>query len=246
MTGPAPLSKCCFPGQETSFVTLKNDKRRIEDVEVGDEVKVITDQLEFRYSRVYALGHKNKDRKTMFIELGTASSRIPISPRHFIKIYDNGNIIEKFAKDVKICDCCFPGQETSFVTLKNDKRRIEDVEVGDEVKVITDQLEFRYSRVYALGHKNKDRKTMFIELGTASSRIPISPRHFIKIYDNGNIIEKFAKDVKIGDLVYVMRDGETATEAVLDTKTVYKAIEGESQILDGVIIVNNVLVSYKN
>ncbi|ESO82723.1 hypothetical protein LOTGIDRAFT_229767 [Lottia gigantea] len=142
-----------------------------------------------------------------------------------------------------ICDCCFPGQETSFVTLKNDKRRIEDVEVGDEVKVITDQLEFRYSRVYALGHKNKDRKTMFIELGTASSRIPISPRHFIKIYDNGNIIEKFAKDVKVGDTLLIDNNDQLVEEPVLEIDHV------EAQGLyapfteEGNIIINNVVAS---
>ncbi|ESO82726.1 hypothetical protein LOTGIDRAFT_155743 [Lottia gigantea] len=86
----------------------------------------------------------------------------------------------------------------------------------------------------------------FTQIDLPSTRLQLNPHHYLYRVKRGEMKKVMAQHIKIGDLVYVMRDGETATEAVLDTKTVYKAIEGESQILDGVIIVNNVLVSYKN
>ncbi|XP_050417565.1 uncharacterized protein LOC126830993 [Patella vulgata] len=102
---------------------------------------------------------------------------------------------------------CFPAK-TELLT-RNGVKYIEDIEIGDEVQVISPDGSVGYSEVWCHGHYDLNSTNSYLEITTQTHVLPISHRHYLPVAVNSTFIYKMAQDVKVGDfLVTVDGDGQ--------------------------------------
>ncbi|KAJ8904203.1 hypothetical protein NDN08_000730 [Rhodosorus marinus] len=125
---------------------------------------------------------------------------------------------------------CFPGD--AVVETREGFIRMEDLRIGDSVRVGADQ----FSEVYMFTHQNADVVTSMIRVEAGGRALELSPTHYIPVEG----VLKTAKTVQVGDLLDEVNG--TAVE-INSVQLVEKRGLYNPQTMDGRIAVNGLILS---
>lgn len=117
---------------------------------------------------------------------------------------------------------CFPSDAIVYVKNKG-LIRMDNLNYGDEILIITPQGRLIYRSIYLFGHKEVDVNSRFISIRTTNKNIlKLSPTHYIRVIkslkyqyllDSNNLNNSqfvmnseyiYANDVKVGDIVLTL------------------------------------------
>ncbi|XP_074611613.1 uncharacterized protein LOC141866092 isoform X4 [Acropora palmata] len=145
---------------------------------------------------------------------------------------------EKKVDDVK--------KEATFVDVAGRRRQMESLLVGEEVKVITNKG-VTSKPVITFIHRQPDLFQEFLQITTLRYKkiLKITEDHLIFVEKNGKEAAIPARDVKIGDMVYVKVEGQEMLEkdAVQGVSIVFERGVYAPVTLSGTILVNDVNTS---
>ncbi|KAK6192605.1 hypothetical protein SNE40_004049 [Patella caerulea] len=131
-----------------------------------------------------------------------------------------------------------------MVTRDSGVKYIEDVEIGDEVQVISPDGSVDYSEVWCHGHYDLNSTNTYLEVTTQTHVLPISHRHYLPVAANSTIIYKMAQNVQIGDYLLTLGDdNEQSLEMVKHVKEIGCRGAFAPVTKSGEILVNGIRVS---
>ncbi|XP_022796860.1 tiggy-winkle hedgehog protein-like [Stylophora pistillata] len=137
---------------------------------------------------------------------------------------------------------CYPGSGTIYDACFR-RRRIESLKVGDEVLVITSNG-IQSDTVITFIHRQPEIVEEFLKIVTTKKKILlITADHllFVEVMRQATAIP--ARDVKIGDTVYVKGSHGSEKDSVRSISTVYEKGAYAPVSLSGTILVNDVHTS---
>ena len=140
---------------------------------------------------------------------------------------------------------CYPASAT-FVDVAGRRRQMESLLLGEEVQVITNKG-VTSKPVITFIHRQPDLFQEFLQITTLRYKkiLKITEDHLIFVEKNGKEAAIPARDVKIGDMVYVKVGGQEMLEkdAVQCVSIVFERGVYAPVTLSGTILVNDVNTS---
>ena len=137
---------------------------------------------------------------------------------------------------------CYPGSAI-FVDKHGRRRQMATLQIGEEVQVI-DNNEIRTEPVITFIHRQPEVMQEFIRITTMKKNIlKITEDHLMFVEKIGEAIAIPARNVKVGDTVYVKVNHSVETDAVRSISTVYEKGVYAPVTLSGTILVNDVHTS---
>ena len=139
---------------------------------------------------------------------------------------------------------CYPGSAT-FVDIHLQRRKMESLKVGDVVQVVNNK-EIQFEPVITFIHRQTEVMQEFLEITTLHEKkiLKITEDHLLFVEKGGQAAVIPARDVNIGDTLYVTDDqnvvktDEVQTIGFVWEKGVYAPVT-----LGGTILVNDVHTS---
>ena len=157
-------------------------------------------------------------------------------------------MIDDIKKEQKVPlnpDGCFPASAT-LADVARRRRQMESLLLGEEVQVITDKG-VTSKPVITFIHRQPDLFQEFLQITTLRYKkiLKITEDHLIFVEKNGKEAAIPARDVKIGDMVYVKVGGQEMLEkdAVQCVSIVFEKGVYAPVTLSGTILVNDVNTS---
>lgn len=137
---------------------------------------------------------------------------------------------------------CYPS--SAIIYDENGRpRRIESLKIGDEVQVIT-STGLRSEPVITFIHRQPEIVDKFVKITTMKNKIlKISEDHLSFVEEMGQATAIPARDVKVGDTVYVKGSHDPEKDSVQSISTVYEKGAYAPVTLSGTILVNDVHTS---
>ena len=153
---------------------------------------------------------------------------------------EGGKSTEKVMKESN--GGCYPG--SAIIYDSNSRaRRIESLQVGDEVLVIT-KNGIQSDPVITFIHRQPEVVEEFLKIITRKEKmLLITADHLLFVELMGQATAIPARDVKIGDTVYVRGSHGSETDLVRSISTVYEKGAYAPVTLSGSILVNDVHTS---
>ncbi|XP_015749215.1 PREDICTED: uncharacterized protein LOC107328988 [Acropora digitifera] len=143
------------------------------------------------------------------------------------------------------CGGCYPASAT-FVDVAGRRRQMESLLLGEEVQVITNKG-VTSKPVITFIHRQPDLFQEFLQITTLRYKkiLKITEDHLIFVEKNGKEAAIPARDIKIGDMVYVKVGGQEMLEkdAVQCVSIVFERGVYAPVTLSGTILVNDVYTS---
>ena len=139
---------------------------------------------------------------------------------------------------------CYPGLAT-FKDIHGRARRMDCLKVGEKVQVFTKQG-IRHEPVITFIHRQPELMQEFLKITTLKKKrfLQITEDHLLFVTKGGQPTAIPARDVSIGDTVYVRGDqGELETDAVQSISSVFEKGAYAPVTLSGSILVNDVHTS---
>jgi len=137
---------------------------------------------------------------------------------------------------------CYPGSAI-FVDKHGRRRQMDSLEVGDEVQVIINN-EIQAEPVIIFIHRQLEVMQEFLQIKTEKNNIlKITEDHLLFVEKTGKATAIPARDVRVGDILYVRADHSVEKDAVLDISKVYEKGVYAPVTLSGTILVNDVHTS---
>ncbi|KAJ7545086.1 hypothetical protein O6H91_09G106900 [Diphasiastrum complanatum] len=177
-----------------------------------------------------------------------------------------GGLAESLGKAVAIAviiECtgsfinsCFPGD--GLVTLHTGLQKpMMELSIGDQVAVMKANGRIAFDEVYAFGHNDPNGMSFFVKLTLKPTWIvddnylvkslELSPRHFVPVslVMNGYMVYKRAKDIHMGDLLWVNIHHNNTLEqfVVTDSVMTFKTGLYNPFTLSGNVLVGDVVAS---
>ncbi|KAJ7566401.1 hypothetical protein O6H91_02G101000 [Diphasiastrum complanatum] len=161
-----------------------------------------------------------------------------------------------FACASAIINSCFPGD--GLVTLATGLQKpMMELSIGDQVAVIKANGRMIFDEVYAFGHNDPNGMSFFVKLTLKPTHVvdgdylvkslELSPRHFVPVslVVNGHMVYKRAKDIHMGDLLWVnINDSNTLEQFVVtDSVVILKTGLYNPFTLSGNVLVDDVMAS---
>ena len=153
-----------------------------------------------------------------------------------------GRISTRIVLNAALSGGCYPG--SAFIYNSNSQaRRIESLQVGDEVLVIT-KNGIQSDPVITFIHRQPEIVERFLKIVTKKEKILlITADHLLFVEVTGQATAIPARDVKIGDTVYVRGSHGSEKDLVQSISTVYEKGAYAPVTLSGTILVNDVHTS---
>ena len=153
---------------------------------------------------------------------------------------EGGKSTEKVMKESN--GGCYPG--SAIIYDSNSRaRRIESLQVGDKVLVIT-KNDIQSDSVITFIHRQPEVVEEFLKIITRKEKmLLITADHLLFVELMGQATAIPARDVKIGDTVYVRGSHGSETDLVRSISTVYEKGAYAPVTLSGSILVNDVHTS---
>ena len=137
---------------------------------------------------------------------------------------------------------CYPGT-ASFVDLHGRLRRMDSLRIGDEVHVISNK-EIRLEPVITFIHYHPDVMQEFLKITTKRNKVlKITEDHLMFVEKRGQETAIPAREVQVGDIVYVRGKHGVEKDAVQGISTVYEKGVYAPVTVSGTILVNDVHTS---
>ena len=147
------------------------------------------------------------------------------------------------AVENKLGGGCYPGSAT-FKDIHGRARRMDRLLVGDKVQVFTKQG-ISLEPVVTFIHRQPELMQEFLKITTLKKKfLQITEDHLLFVTKGGQPTAIPARDVSVGDTVYVRGDqGGLETDAVQSISSVYEKGAYAPVTLSGSILVNDVHTS---
>ena len=137
---------------------------------------------------------------------------------------------------------CFPGS-AMFIDKHGQQRNLSSMHIDDEVQVIANN-EMRFEPVITFIHRQPEVMQEFLQINTERNNIlKITEDHLLFVEKIGKAKAIPARDVKVGDTLYVRASHSVEKDAVLSISKVYDEGVYAPVTLSGTILVNNVHTS---
>ena len=137
---------------------------------------------------------------------------------------------------------CFPASAI-FIDTHGQRRRMDSLRIGDEVQVIRNN-EIHLDTVFSFIHRQPEVVQDFLKITTTKSKIlKITKDHLLFVQKVGQAKAIPARDLKVGDTVYVRVNHSVKKDAVQSISTVYEKGVYAPVTLSGTILVNDVHTS---
>ena len=139
---------------------------------------------------------------------------------------------------------CFPASAT-FTDKQGRRRSMYSLKIGEEVQVLTGKG-ISVEPVLTYIHRQPDVMQKYLKITTTKKEkiLKITEDHLLFVKNDGQPTAIPARDVSIGDTVYVRGDqGELETDAVQSIKSVYEKGVYAPVTLSGSILVDDVHTS---
>lgn len=229
-------------GFTVEFEKLEKERRQIEDLlkegQLSEEEKVKYDKL-LREVNV-KIDAKEKERKAIEKQKreeqaekesqesgGEATERVQAQAGWWIFTARGG---------------CFPGSST-FVDKYGLQREMHSLKTGEKVQVAA-KGSICLEPVITFIHREQDKLQEFLSITTTkNNNLKITEDHLLFVEKNGLSQAIPARDVKIGDTVYVKHNGLMKTATVQDISTVYEKGVYAPVTRSGTILINDVHTS---
>ncbi|XP_074611604.1 uncharacterized protein LOC141866090 isoform X4 [Acropora palmata] len=224
--------------QKVPFKTEFTDDRVTDAVDyvVPEDLESLKEKLESYDKRLNEEGITDRERQDIEERKKEVEKRL----KEFEKQVDDvkKEIVEKSGG-------CYPASAT-FVDVAGRRRQMESLLVGEEVKVITNKG-VTSKPVITFIHRQPDLFQEFLQITTLRYKkiLKITEDHLIFVEKNGKEAAIPARDVKIGDMVYVKVEGQEMLEkdAVQGVSIVFERGVYAPVTLSGTILVNDVNTS---
>lgn len=156
---------------------------------------------------------------------------------------DGGAATEAIERKLSTSGGCYPGSAT-FKDIHGRTRRMDCLKVGDKVQVFTKQG-ISLEPVVTFIHRQPELMQEFLEITTLKNKfLQITEDHLLFVTKGGQPSAIPARDVSIGDTVYVRGDqGELEADQVQSISSVYEKGVYAPVTLSGSILVNDVHTS---
>jgi len=149
---------------------------------------------------------------------------------------------KKVQDEVKKAGGCYPGSAI-FIDRQGRRRQIDSLDVGDEVQVIINN-DIRAEPVITFIHRQPEVVQEFLQITTEKSNIlKITEDHLLFVERTGKATAIPARDVKVGDTLYVKAGDNVEKDAVLSISKVFEKGVYAPVTLSGTLLVNNVHTS---
>ena len=137
---------------------------------------------------------------------------------------------------------CFPGSAI-FIDKHGRQRNMSTMRIDDEVQVIANN-EIRFEPVITFIHRQPEVMQEFLQITTERNNIlKITEDHLLFVEKTGKAKAIPARDVKVGDTLFVRAVHSAEKDAVLSITKVYDEGVYAPVTLSGTILVNNVHTS---
>ena len=137
---------------------------------------------------------------------------------------------------------CFPGSST-FVDRYGSRREMHSLKTGEKVQVAV-KGSICLEPVITFIHREQEKRQEFLSITTTkNNNLKITEDHLLFVEKNGLSQAIPARDVKIGDTVYVKQNGLMKTATVQDISTVYEKGVYAPVTRSGTILINDVHTS---
>ena len=151
-------------------------------------------------------------------------------------------VTRKVENQIKKEGGCFPGSAI-FVDKHGRRRQMASLQTGEEVQVIKNN-KVRTEAVITFIHRKPDVLEEFIKITTMKrDTLKITEDHLLFVEKTGQPTAIPARDVKVGDTVYVKGKHGVEKDAVQGISTVYEKGVYAPVTLSGTILVNDVHTS---
>lgn len=111
---------------------------------------------------------------------------------------------------------------------------------------MTSEGVLKFSEIYAWGHRDFEVECTFRKITTGSTSLFVTAKHLVAIASNhaDSLEYVLARDVKVGDIIYVMDgDGSASTASVTSVSEEVKPGLFAPLTMEGTILVNGVVAS---
>ena len=137
---------------------------------------------------------------------------------------------------------CFPGSST-FTDEYGLRREMHSLKIGEKVQVAAEGT-ICLEPVITFIHREQEKLQDFLSITTTKSNsLKMTEDHLLFVEKNGLSQAIPARNVRIGDTVYVKQDGLMRTATVQDISTVYEKGVYAPVTRNGTILINDVHTS---
>ncbi|KAH9494925.1 hypothetical protein Btru_020806 [Bulinus truncatus] len=126
----------------------------------------------------------------------------------------NEIVSERVKEQVSKEHQCFPG-DSSVCLASGEWIPIMQLKLGDQVLTRNDKGHLHYDTVYMFGHQDFELSSEFVVLETASNKIHLSENHYIYCERHGEEKCIAAKDINVGDNLFLLAESCLVKTAVI-------------------------------
>lgn len=143
---------------------------------------------------------------------------------------------------------CFKGDST--VQTPNGTLKMSQLRIGDQVLVVKPDGSLDYSEIILFLDRDEEKHRLFNTIVTESgTRVTLTPSHLIFGSENNRTLSlsegyaTFAKNIEIGDYLYVSHNGSISLERVIDVLSSSEQGSFAPLTREGNLIVNHIVAS---
>lgn len=207
----------------------------LDSIGIGNDIESLQAELTRCLRRLEDTSDEEK-KKEIQERIGKIKGKI-------CNLQDSVNKVKDKIKEIQQSGGCYPGLAI-FMDACGRRRRMESLQVGEEVQVITDN-EIITEPVITFIHRQPDVFQQYLKITTFTKKIlKITEDHLLFVEKEGEATAIPARDVTIGDTVFVRGDlGALERDAVQNISHVHEKGVYAPVTLSGTILVNDVLTS---
>ena len=211
-------------------------------IEEALDSNVMTGELETLESEISVLQERLKDKSELTPKKRKAlEDELQEKLNEVKKIQDS--LTEKY-KDAMVNQGggCFPGSAT-FIDKHGGRRNMDSLQFGQEVQVITKEG-IRVEPVITFIHRQTDVIQEYLKFTTMKNKsIKITEDHLLFVKVRGQATALPAREVSIGDTVYVRVKHVMEEDTVKDISSIFEKGVYAPVTLSGTILVDDILAS---
>jgi len=130
-----------------------------------------------------------------------------------------------------------------FVDIDGRQRKMDSLQIGEQVQVLSNN-EIRYEPIVTFIHRQPELMQEFLQITTLKNKVlKITEDHLLFVEKMGEARAIPARDVKIGDVVYVVECQSVESDQVHSITTVFEKGAYSPVTLSGTILVDDVHTS---
>ena len=228
-------------------------KKALDSSEFAVELENLKQQKQVIKSKTKEANLSKKNREELEKEVQDVNSKIDAE----LKALEEKSRQEQAQEEAQLLDSggaatkkvqanvkggCFPGSST-FVDKDGCLRAMKSLQIGEHVQVFANEG-IRLEPVITFIHREPKELQEFLSITTTeNNNLKITEDHLLFVEKKGQAIAIPAREVKIGDTVFVKQNDDMKTGLVQDISSVFEKGVYAPVTLSGTLLVNDVHTS---